>query len=175
MRRGECCLPGWLWASSSSHAVVLGSPPLPLPRWAGRQASGAGPHAEDVQGQVGGRESSHGKLEEGSSVCMALPPRDRLGLPSEGLHHVIPNLTSMGGQVLCPLAPPFPPHHGHGLCLVRTQASWWQGSHFPRGLLRQPGQECAHADTLTVLWTQGHSTMSGRGAGSEMRCGFSKV
>lgn len=105
---------------------------------------------------------------------MALPPRDRLGLPSEGLHHVIPNLTSMGGQVLCRLAPPFPPHRGHGLCLVRTQASWWQGSHFPRGLLRQPGQECAHADTLTVLWTQGHSTMSGRGAGSEMRCGFSK-
>ena len=165
LRQGECCLPGWPWASSSSRAVVLGSPPLPPSHWAGHQAPGAGPPAEDVQGQVGGWESSHGKLEEGSSVCMALPPRNCLGLPSEGLHHVTPNLTAMGGQVLCPLAPPFPPHRGHGL-------SVWSGHELPGGKdhtsLRPPETIRAGmrtCDTLTVLWAQGHSTMSGWGGG----------
>lgn len=58
-----CCLPGWPQASSLSRVVVLGSPPLPPPHWAGRQAPRVGPHAEDVQGQVGGWESSRRKRE----------------------------------------------------------------------------------------------------------------
>ena len=72
LRWGECCLPGWLQASSLSRAMVLGSPPLPLPHWAGCQAPRVGPHAKDVQGQVGGRESRRRKP-EGAQCAWPFP------------------------------------------------------------------------------------------------------
>lgn len=143
-----------------SGARVTSPPPTPLGWTPGPQSRATCRGCPGAGGRLGVQPQKAG----GSSMYMALPQCDRLGLPSEGLHHMTPNLTATGGQALCPSAPPFPPHRGHGL-------SVWSGHEHPggrdhtslRGLLRQSGQGCTHADTLTVLWTQGHSTMTGSG------------
>lgn len=166
----DCLVAVGLILIPRSVAGVTSSPPRPAGLDA--RAPRAGPRAEDVQGRWEAGSPVAESWRKGKSQCAwPLPSCDCPGLPSEVWASCDPKSYCHGRPSLCLLAP----SHRHGLSGQDTSL-WWQGSHFLRGLLRQPGQD---AYTLDSARSPGPPTISttglGGGGGPEMRCGFSQV